>query len=256
MKVLKGFMLAFCFVNLSVSFGQKWHFGPDLGGNLILVEEDAFGNDFQPRFNVGALVTYDFKDYFGLRTGVYFTQKTHSYFESYTSLLNLFGLEDQIPAGANADLNIYEDLKSRTTQYYVEMPLLAYYRYSLFTAYLGPYFGYMVFARSKTETITNVPLLQAIDVSALDPTGTLGGFLPAPYSYSFVNGSSKKDLNPWDIGLRAGFGMEFQRVGVNIFYNYGLTDYRTKVQTGDLNGYNYFQASVNYNFSCKVKHSN
>ncbi len=251
MKSLARIISAICILNVQLSFGQKWHFGPDLGGNLMLVEKDTFGNDFQPHFNVGGTVSYNIKDYFGLRSGVYFTQKTHNYRQSDTSLLNLFGFENQIPEGTNADLNIYTLVKSRITQYYIEMPILAFYKHSIFTAYVGPYVGYMVFARSKTETTTNVPLLQALDISALDPSGTLGGFLPDPYSYAFTKSSSKKDLNVWDIGLRTGIGIEFQRVGVNLFYNYGISDYRTSVQTGSTFSYNYFQASFNYLFSCK-----
>jgi len=245
-----GLLLIFsCF--FLKGYAQKWHFGPDLGGNLVAVEQDSFGKDFKPLFHVGGFVSYQFNGFFSLKSGVYFSQKTHTIHQNDTSKLNLFGFEDQIPAGANADLNIYTAIKSRTTQYYVEMPLLATYSYKQFSAFLGPYVGYMVFARSKTETVTNVPLLQAVDVSSLDPTGTIATFLPDPYE--FKESTSKKGLNGIDLGLRGGVGMDFQHVGVALSYNYGLLPFRSKVQSGDVQFYNYFQTTINYKFSCKKK---
>lgn len=228
---------------------QKWQFGPEIGGNFIAVEKDTFGIDFQPAYHAGANVTYNFTDFFALRSGVFFTQKKHTYTESETTMLNLFGLEDGIDGLENVDLSIYSNSRSRVSQYYIELPLLAVYRYKMFNAYLGPYVGYMLFSRSKVEETTEVPALQVIDISALDPEGTFTAFLPPAYSYTYRTTSSQSGLNKWDVGLRGGFGIEIENIGINAYYNYGFLNYRSSVQVGDPQPYNYFQLSVNYNFS-------
>lgn len=251
--MLKGGLTILVCCSFLGAYAQKLQFGPDMGGNLIAVEQDKFGDDFKPLFHVGGFVSYQFKPYFSVKSGVNFSQKTHSFHQNDTSKLNLFGFEDQIPAGANADLNIYTAIKSRTTQYYVEIPLLARYSYKQFNVFVGPYLGFMVLARAKTQTITNVPLLQAIDISALDPSGTIAPFLPEPYTETFSNSASKKALNGIDLGLRGGVGIDYQRIGIALSYNYGLLPFRAKVQTGDKQFYTYFQSTVNYQFSCKKK---
>ncbi len=234
----------------SVIIAQNFSFGPALGANLMAVDKDDLGTVYKPTLNGGGFVTYQLTDHFGLRSGIYYSQKTHTNSQLDTGLLNLFGLENQLPEGVQVDLSTYSIEKSRISQFYLELPLLASYKLEWFNAYLGPYVGYMLHAKRTTFSSTTIPFLQAIDVSGLDPTGgTFTAFLPPPYSEDISDSNSKKGLTNWQFGLQAGIGVEVQNIGANVFYNYGFLKHRTSVQTGQNKPYSYFNASINYKFS-------
>ena len=237
--------LLFC-LSHSIS-AQKWGFGPEFGINTIPIQTDTFGTSFKPTFHLGGVATYNLNDYFGLRAGAFFTQKTHFNSTVDTSILNLFGLEDFL-GGDNLDLSVYNNTKSKANQFYLEIPILGTFHYDKFNAFLGPYVGYMVFARTQKEETTYIPVLQAVDITALDPTGTIGGFLPPASSYLLTNGSSQTGLKNLDFGIRGGVGIEFDRIGINAYYNYGLLPYRPSVQIGETKPYRHFHFSVSYLF--------
>jgi len=242
------------FLMVSASYGQDFSIGLDLGSNLMTVERDQLGTAYKPTFNGGGLVTYQWTEHVGIRSGIYYSQKMHTITQLDTGLLNLFGLESQLPEGVQVDLKTYSFQKSRITQHYIELPLLASYSLDWFNAYFGPYLGRMVHARQTTFSSTTVPFLQAVDVSALDPTGgVFTALLPPPYSEEITETTSKKGLTNWQFGLKAGMGIEVKNIGVNLFYNYGFLKHRTSVQTGPNKPYSYFQASINYKFSFRNK---
>lgn len=233
-----------------VSKGQQLSIGLDLGTNLMPVEKDDLGKVYKPTFNGGAFVDYDFTNHFRIRSGIYYSQKTHTTSQLDTGLLNLFGLEDQLPAGIPLDLSTYSVEKSRIAQFYVELPVLATYKLEWFSVYMGPYFGYMVNTNRATSSSTTIPFLQTVDLATLDPTGgILTAILPPAYSEDFNQSSSDAGLKKLELGLRAGIGMEFNNIGVNMAYNYGFLRHRMAVQTGDNKPYSYVQVSINYKFS-------
>lgn len=229
------------------STAQKLEFGPEIGTNVLSIDEDNLGAKYLPNFHAGAIVIYSFNEYWSVKSGVFFTQKSHYYSESDTSKLSLFGLEDQIDQIENLNLDVYSFMNSRTSQYYLELPILGTFNYKKFNVSLGGYANYMLYSRTKKEEITEVPLLQVIDIKSLDPTGLLSNFLPEPYSYSLNENATAIGLANWDFGLRFGLGMEIDHIGINAYYNLGLSNYRSQLTTR----YNYAQLSLNYKFSLK-----
>lgn len=229
------------------SFGQKWKVTPEAGINVLAVEKDTFGTDYKPTFNGGITGSYNFTESFGIRTGVFFTRKAHTITGADTSQVNLFGLEEAIPQLESVDLSIFEESKTRTTQTYLEFPVLATYKFRQFNFYAGPYFSYMLSANSVTQTFTRIPALQAFDVSSIDSTGFISAFLPPAYDEDISKSNSVSGLNTIDVGFKAGFGLEVDNIGLNAYYNYGFLNFRTS-NPGRITNYHYLQLSLSYSF--------
>ncbi len=227
---------------------HKWQIAPELGGNLVQVEKDTFGGIFQPTFYAGPNITYNVNSFLGVRSGVFFTQKKHTYSESDVAPLVIPGFD--VSVIENVDFNVYNSSKHRITQYYLEVPLMAVLRYKKFNFYTGPNFSYMLFARTLEENITEIPALSVIDFEAFDPDGQFTTFLPAASTYELKKTTSTKDLNSFDFSVRGGVGVEMDRVGINLFYNYSFLKYRNG-SSNDKRNYRYFQATVSYNFDLK-----
>jgi len=145
------------------------------------------------------------------------------------------------------DFSVFERKERQIKQYYLEIPLLGTYQYEKFRAFLGPYASYMVFARSSELTITDTPVLEAVDFSTFDPTGFISNLLPNSHPENVVLSRSKNGLNTFDFGIKAGIGVETDNFGANIFYSYGLNQFRTN-SILDRKTHNYLQFSVNYFF--------
>ena len=234
-------------------YGQNWQFGPDIGVNLMPVEDSQFGLTAQPAFRGGALIRYQLNDHWSFRSGAYFSQKRHAYAQVDSGQINLFGQEDQIPGIENVDLSTYEYTNGSVSQYYVEMPLIAEFNWSTYHVFMGPYLSYQLFARSRIEEISEAPALQVIDLDALDPDGQLSAFLPEPYSYSFRESASKSGLNDWDAGFRFGGGITVDRLSFSTAYNFGLLSFRSDKASSAFQTYQYIQFSVAYAFGFGLK---
>ena len=249
MKLTKLILIGLLFSSISAS-SQKLLFGPELGLNMISMESNELGNNFAPGFHLGANVEYRFTDYFSLRSGVFATQKRQTYGSNDTILVNLFGLEELIGIDG-INLQSYTAISGTITQLYVELPLTAAYTYKDFSVFAGPYFSYMVSARKRELKSVDTPFLRTVDVAALVPDGVdaslLLATLPAAESTTFTESTSKANLRPLDIGLKAGVRYEFNKLGLNLNYQYGFFDYQT-TSKDVLENHSYFQLTLNYNF--------
>jgi hypothetical protein len=249
MKISNVLATAFLFLSV-ISYGQKLKLGPEVGFNMPFLETTDLGKSFAPGFHAGANVEYHFTDYFYLRSGVFATQKRQSYGSNDTVLVNLFGFEDLIGIDG-VNLESYTATSGRITQLYVELPIMAGYKYKGFSVYAGPYFAYMLSASKKELKSVDTPFLRTVDVETLVPDGfdadLLLATLPPAEETTFTESNSKSGLRPLDIGLKAGLSYQFNNLGANINYQYGFTDYRSSTQL-ELQNHHYFQLSLHYNF--------
>jgi hypothetical protein len=252
----------------SIGIAQKAYIGPQLGMNLIQLNKEDNGRNFHPGWYGGAAFDYQFTDWFGLQTGIMYTQKRQAYSDADTIPIDFFGLIDSSFTIDGLDLNSYNNIEGRTSQHYFELPLMASFNYKGLTAGVGGYFGVMFTARKRQKEITNTPLFQAIDVGTLiegftggsDSTGGggFGGFgveelfaslLPAAYEEEFTEATDISDLRRLDYGLRFNVGYQPNAFGVFATYQLGLPDFRTSIPAGgEKSTHNYFQFSIRYMF--------
>lgn len=256
---MRGFFLIAATVFSASVFGQKWYAGPEIGANLISVQQSDLGTNFQLGFHGGGNIEYRFNNYFSLRAGVFATQKRQAY-DSYDSTkINLFGLEDNLPVDVDGlNLYSYKEINGTVSQIYTEIPLMATYTYKHFSLFAGGYAAYMITTRKKEEELINTPLTRAFDIETIlggnDPTGGLAAaLLPPGYERSFTESSSKSGFKAFDFGLKAGLRYEMDDFGLNLNYLYGLTGYQTKAASSESVNHHYFQLSLNYNFALRRK---
>jgi hypothetical protein len=106
----------------------------------------------------------------------------------------------------------------------------------------------MLTASTREITETNTPFLQAVDVTAVDPTGgLLTALLPPGEATSFLESTSKTGLNALDYGIKAGLRYEWESLGINVNYLYGIPDFQTASKSVTDN-HQYLQLTLNYNF--------
>ncbi|MCH2225660.1 MAG: outer membrane beta-barrel protein, partial [Crocinitomicaceae bacterium] len=149
---MKNTILFLSFFIAISGLGQKIHFGPEIGTNLVQIEKTDLGKDFQPAWYSGIAFEYDFLDWLAIKSGVYYAQKRQSYSSTDTSLSDIISFMGDLGI-EGVDLNTYTDIEGRTAQHYIEIPIMASVKVDGLSAYVGGYFGFMFAARNR-ETIT------------------------------------------------------------------------------------------------------
>jgi len=229
--------LSVIIITISVK-SQKVQLGPELGMNIIPMENTDVGYNFQLGYHFGLNLRYSFSEHFKLSTGAFLTQKKKSY--SYTttgSLMDAINLPPFVSLPGNLPIDsilnipgLNTDTRSQingtVSELFIEIPLLANFHANHFNVYLGPYIGILLTANRKEATTTEIPLLDVIDIESLDSTGFLSLFLPASGETNTTQSSNKDNLNLIDFGFNAGIGYEINNLHFNLMYSYGLLDYR------------------------------
>lgn len=226
------------FTIVQTAFSQKVSMGPELGINIIPLENTNYGYNYQLGFHFGGHLKYHFNENFRLTTGLYLTQKkkkyafndTSSVFEYFGDLFQLGGIDedevDSIAQSFGANTDVTEATNGVVSEIIIKIPILANYKYKNFNMYLGPYFGAVITATRNQETRTQIPLLNVIDISQFDSTGFASAFLPEADETSTSKRSGTDKLNMLDIGMNVGIGYEMNNLHFNLMYSHGFMDYR------------------------------
>jgi hypothetical protein len=229
---------------------QKIQVGPEVGMNIIKVESQDIGNDFQPGLFGGAALDYKIFDHFSIRTGVYFSQSRHAYSSADTSELDILdGLLDSSFAIPGIDLNTYTSVQGRRSHSYIQIPVQANFSWNEIQLFVGGYLGFMISGKQKQTTIERSPIMENINLEDLginDPTGLLSSFLPQPYEETYLETKGTDDFRLFDYGLKLGLGYQMKQFGVQAMYSFGLADYRSQTTTEAFRGNRFFQFSVRY----------
>jgi len=236
----KYILFSFVLFSFTSSFSQnaKISLGPEVGMNIIPIENTAIGYNFQLGYHVGLHLKYKFSESFKLSTGVFLSQKKRKYDETnISSIFDIYGdlilmsgidtsgLDSTIKAfGVNTD--VIETTNGMTSELFIEIPVLANYRYKNFNMYAGPYLGVLLTANKKEEVRTQIPLMNVIDFSQFDSTGLSSLFLPSADETTTSSKSNKDNLRLLDFGFNVGIGYEMNNLHFNLMYSHGLLDYR------------------------------
>lgn len=262
-------LLAILFISITTT-AQKVSLGPELGVNIIPLESTGYGYNYQLGFHFGAHLKYHFSPKFRLTTGLYLTQKKKAY--SYTETSSVLGEIDKllgaVPGGIGGgnplgginldsiidipgiNLDMTEDVRGVNSEIFIKIPLLANYKYKNVNFYLGPYFGLLLTASQKEEITTKVPVFDFIDISALDSSGFISGFLPKSGVGS--NTSSGTDgLSLVDIGANIGIGYQMNQLHFNLMYSHGFIDSGEAPNGTTLSPLRTFRVSMVYLFDFK-----
>lgn len=249
------FALITVFFSVTNSFAQELRLGHEVGLNLINLNKPDLGSNYAVCWSGGVHSTYSFTDYFSLRSGILVSQRKKYYESADTSQLPLIGFDPSSLGIPGVDFSVYSTTTVVKTQLGIEIPIMASYNYKGLSIFAGPYVNMMVGAWSKELTKTTIPLLKAIDIDSLDPSGTIGAFLPPAENEIFVESSSKSNLRFFDYGFKGGVSFTGDNFTTSVMYNYGLPDYRISKGTDDKSSHQYFSVNVAYTFKIWPKNS-
>jgi hypothetical protein len=263
----KTILLSFiiCLSALS-SFSQKLSLGPELGVNIIPLESTGYGYNYQLGFHFGGHLKYHFSEKFKLSTGIFLTQKkvAYNYSETNSVLSQLDGLSSVFGGGAippefdsiidipGINLDMTEETRGVNSEIFIEIPLMANYKYKNVNFYLGPYFGILLSASQKEEITTKVPVFDFIDVKEFDSTGFISAFLPQSGTES-SSSSGTDGLRILDIGANVGIGYEMNNLHFNLMYSQGFLDYRNDRNGESLTPLKTIRISMVYLFNLEGK---
>ena len=247
----------FCFASINA---QKVFMGLELGGNIIPVENNSLGTNFQLGPYTGVSVNYNLSDKISFSSGLYFSQRKKMYFSNDTSSV-LSAFDDLLSFGGGSsieldslinipgvDLNVYEDTKGIATENYLEIPLLVSYNYKNLVISAGPYFGFLLNGRKKEETRTTTPIFQVFDISSIDSTGLLSMFLPPADETEFNETSSIDNLKRFDVGAAFGVGYMIDQLKFNLSFTMGFNDYRIEQAEEAKSTHKAIRISISYYF--------
>ncbi len=227
-------------------FGQRMAIGPEVGMNMIQIEQQDIGNDFQPGWYAGVAYDYLFNDALSIRTGFYYSQGRKAYSSADTSQSDILSVFTDTATFQGIDLNTYSTTSGRSTQHYLQLPIMACYSYEGFNVFAGGYLGFLFGAQQKELTIERTPFMSTIDIDALDPTGFISAFLPPAYSETISESSDKENIRVFDYGLKGGIGYQHDRLGFQVNYTFGLPDYRKNAENESNERNQFLQFSVRY----------
>jgi len=235
------------------SFAQKLKLGPEIGTNIIMIEKTDLGRNYHLGWFAGSNVEYDLTDYFSIRSGVYFSHRKKMYETFDTSQLTVFGFDMSSLGIPGANFSVYSRTKGVTSQFGIEVPLLACFNFKGFGIFAGPYMNFMVGAWTKETTETRIPFLQTFNIDSLDESGFISQFFPDGESSQFSETSSKQNLRVFDYGFKTGISYTSENFRVNFYYVLGIPDYRIDRGLNPLNAHHYYTLSLNYNFGIGKK---
>jgi len=230
---------------------QKLYVGPEIGLNLIKIQSQEIGDDFQPGLYAGAGVDYKFLDWLSIRTGVYCSQSRHAYSSEDTSALDLLGglgggLLDSSFAIPGIDMNTYTSIEGRRSHYSIQIPIQANFSWKNIQLFVGGYIGFMIAGKQKQTTIERSPIMENLDLGGSDPTGFLSALLPPPYSETYEETSGTNGFRMFDYGLKFGLGYQLKEFGFQAAYSFGIPDYRINNEGDERRANRFFQFSVRY----------
>lgn len=246
---MKIIVSLFCLLFVFQLSAQKMFLGPEIGMNLIKIDEQNFGDNYRPSLYLGAAFDYQLNDLLSFKTGIYVSQKRQAFAESDTSLSEIFNFigTSTIPG---IDLNTYTTVYSRQSQFFIEIPLMASVRWNGLELFGGGYFGFNVLSSRKDKTVSNTPFMSTLQLDSLlgEAGGLLGAFLPKAYEELVSESSDNSNLKNFDYGLKIGVGYQKNQFGFFTSYNLGLADFRKDRGTKEIQRHQYFQFSIRYMF--------
>lgn len=225
---------------------QKIYVGPEAGINIINVQKEEIGRDFQLGIHAGASFEYNLNDWFALNSGLYFTQTKQGGQDFDTTPFEIVGFDLGALGLSGIDMNTYSSTEYRQTQNYFQIPMMGTFKWKNIRLSLGGYGGFMLSANRKESFVSDTPFLNTIDLSSLGIPEFLLMFLPESHEESFSESSDKDDLRAFDYGLKGSLGYQSDNFGINVAYVFGLPDYRTEYE--DRKRHRYIQISARYMF--------
>ena len=107
-----------------MSYAQKLKFGPEIGFNLVNIEDQSIGDNYQTDWHTGIFAEYELKKWFGVSAGLYYTQKKPNFESSETSpnALSLLSAQQEVEG---IDLNTYTQTNGRVALNYFQLLVLA-----------------------------------------------------------------------------------------------------------------------------------
>lgn len=248
-------------------FAQKFSIEPNLGINIMPFPKTGTGVDHKIGFAGTVSGKYEVIDNLTINLGIGISDRrlqyqyydTISLLESYRTLLQTAGVDvDEIDSTLQATgiyLNQFNKTFGVANLLHFEIPVSVTYQWKSIQFNAGGYVGFRLKSTKIEEVTSNVPILQTIDLSAIDTTGTLSFFFPPAYKVSSGVVSNEDNLDKLIYGIRLGIGYSYDsHLSFNASYNLDLNTYAIETDNEITNNKYFIRLGMAYNiFSLNQK---
>lgn len=250
MKLFKHFSLCIALLSSGLLFSQEVWVGPKAGLNIMPIEYSRLtGNKFSLGFHVGGTVEYRFNKWFSVAADLLYTTKNKAYekkenesaIKKVSGLLSIFG--QSAASGGQIDSlmqtvsryandTVYSTTKGFVKLGYIEIPVMAKFRYKEFSFAAGPYVALLFSNKASEELRQDIPLLTALKptLDTISPliTQVISGLFPAYDAPKITNEIQSNDVKMFDYGFVADITYQSSsNVTFSLRYTQGLTNYRS-----------------------------
>lgn len=261
MNPLKNLFLSIVLFFAGNLFSQEIWFGPKTGLNIIPIEKTELrGNSFAPGFHIGGTLEYRFNNWFSLSADLLYTTKKkiyestgkESFFNKISGFMSFlpdsaggFSIDSLIGTAVEY---MNDTVYSRTSGFvklgYIELPLMAKFRYKGFSFSTGPYVAILLSNKATEELTQDIPLLKTFG-PVLDTVPFLPqlvkGIFPAYYKPEITKDIVSNEIKMFDFGFvtdisyQAGSNIIFSLRYTRGFPNYRSPEYRKKDYLSTIN---------------------
>lgn len=249
---MKSILTTIAVILVNILLAQKISIGPELGVNLIPIETNELGSNYQLGMHFGAQVKYHFSEKFSLSSGIFLTQKKKSYsFVDTTTTVDPVATAVASSMGGNGEdieADVYKTTTGMVSELFLQLPVLANYEFKNINFYVGPYASLLISAKRKEIYETEST---AIDASVFIPKeySFFNSFLQPSTSPESATINSKDGLALFDVGATVGIGYRIEKLNFNLYYSYGFIDYRKDKGEESIDTHKIIQFSIAYLFN-------
>lgn len=218
MNKLQIILLVLLNLLVHVYFGQAFTIEPYAGFNQTPLPKTFTGTNYKMSFEGGILGKYHVTDELSVNLGVGISDRRKQYkysdtawaLEQYRPFLVLAGIDpDEIDStlsalGFNFDQITQTNGIAKIPQ--LEIPVSVRYNWKKVNFELGGYLGFNLSVKKYEIVESEIPLLQSVDISQIDSSGTLALFFPPAYSVSENLVRSDENISALTYGIRFAFG--------------------------------------------------
>lgn len=259
-KLLLVGMLVTCSILLNA---QKFSGEPYLGVNDTWLSKTSTGIDHEINWQGGLSGRYSINDRFSVALGLGVSDRRKQYAYSDTA----FALEQYGPIFALAGIDIDEidstlsalgfnfDQITNTSGmakiFQLEIPISLRYQFKFIDVEAGGYLGFNMSVKKYESIVSDIPLLQAVDVSQIDTSGTFAMFFPPAHAESERISENSDQIANLTYGLKLGVGYTYpSHLRIFAAFHYDMNKYLIDESPNLLSNNKYF---LRFGISYEIK---
>lgn len=262
------FLLLFCTCFTFSMFlnAQKFSVEPHISINIMPLPKTDVGTEHKIAFAGGLTGRYEIAENLTIDLGLGLSSRRQQYrysdtlsvLDQYRFLLELAGVDvDEIDSTLQSNglyLNQFNQTNGVVNLLHLEIPISVSYQWKSLSLSAGGYVGFKINSSKKEELISDVPLLQTVDLNQIDTSGTISMFFPPAHSVTYGTSNSDDNLDQFIYGMRLKLAyVADNHLSFYASYNLDLNNYAIEHLNEVTNNKYFIRLGMAYNiFSLKM----